>query len=77
MFFSRNDRKRPKKRLKTTENDRKNGSFGCAAKNEFFDFSTKFHSNSSIFRENSVYLHRFNEIIYIKVWKEKNYFTIF
>ena len=34
---------------KTTENDRKNGSFGCAAKNEFFDFSTKFHSNSLIF----------------------------
>lgn len=33
--------------------------------------------NSSIFRENSVYLHRFNEIIYIKVWKEKNYFTTF
>ena len=45
----------PRKRPKTTENDRKNGSFGCAAKNEFFDFSTKFHSNSSIFRENSVF----------------------
>lgn len=49
-FFSENDRK-------TIKNDRKNGSFGCAAKNEFFDFSTKFHSNSSIFRENSLIFH--------------------
>lgn len=47
----------PEMTEKTTENDRKNGSFGCAAKNEFFDFSTKFYSNSSIFHSNSLIFH--------------------
>jgi hypothetical protein len=35
------------------------------------DFPHIFHDFPRIFRENSVYLHRFNEIIY-KVWKEKS-----
>ena len=54
----------PRKRPKTTENDRKNGSFGCAAKNEFFDFSTKFHSNSLIFTKNYYICSCFNILRY-------------
>lgn len=64
---------------KTTENDRENGSSGKRLRNEkerngmiFHSFSSIFCVFSLIFRENSVYLHRFNEIIYIKVWKEKS-----
>ncbi len=70
--MTRNDRKRPK----TTAGS----PFGSAtSRNGFLGnspifraFSSIFHVFSSIFRENSVYLHRFNEIIYIKVWKEKS-----
>ena len=57
----------PQKRLKTTENDRENGSSGKRLRNEkerngmiFHSFSMIFRVFSSIFRENSVYLHRFN-----------------
>ncbi len=69
----------PEMTAKTTENDRENGSSGKKLWNEFHrnstifhSFSSIFHLFSSIFRENSVYLHRFNEILDIKVWKEKS-----